>query len=175
VGPRLPGLCWPSGYHNLAPQRAHEPGRARAFPVVDRLVNQAGERDDHALAPGSRIAAAAQFAGRPDGQPGTACARSLRDIELQAESQMQSRLGPAKDSAAGSTPLEFDHLPGAGTHAHDGRVGERRGHRATQPQRTVESTEDDLIAQARQTRELQPTCCARAWWSSKEFPSASTE
>ena len=34
----------------------------------------------------------------------------LRDIELQAESQMQSRLAQAKDSAAGFDPLEFDRF-----------------------------------------------------------------
>ncbi|MDP0977786.1 hypothetical protein, partial [Klebsiella pneumoniae] len=34
----------------------------------------------------------------------------LRDIEVQAESQMQSRLALSKDSAAGFDPLEFDRF-----------------------------------------------------------------
>src|SRR2546427_3001416 len=34
----------------------------------------------------------------------------LRDIEVQAESQMQSRLALSKDSAVGFDPLEFDRF-----------------------------------------------------------------
>ena len=36
--------------------------------------------------------------------------QQLRDIEVQAESQMQSRMALAKDSAAGFDPLEFDRF-----------------------------------------------------------------
>ena len=38
--------------------------------------------------------------------------QQLRDIEVQAESQMQSRLALAKDHTAGFDPLEFDHFTG---------------------------------------------------------------
>ena len=36
--------------------------------------------------------------------------QQLRDIELQSESQMQSRLAQSKDTAAGFDPLEFDRF-----------------------------------------------------------------
>jgi chemosensory pili system protein ChpA (sensor histidine kinase/response regulator) len=80
----------------------------------------------------------------------------LRDIELQAESQMQSRLAQAKDSAAGFDPLEFDRFTRVQELTR--MMAESVNDVATVQrnlQRTVEATEDDLIAQARQTRELQ--------------------
>ena len=80
----------------------------------------------------------------------------LRDIELQAESQMQSRLAQAKDSAAGFDPLEFDRFTRVQELTR--MMAESVNDVATVQrnlQRTVEPTEDDLIAQARQTRELQ--------------------
>lgn len=79
----------------------------------------------------------------------------LRDIELQAELQMQSRLAQAKD-AAGFDPLEFDRFTRVQELTR--MMAESVNDVATvqrQLQRTVASTEDDLIAQARQTRELQ--------------------
>jgi chemosensory pili system protein ChpA (sensor histidine kinase/response regulator) len=80
----------------------------------------------------------------------------LRDIELQAESQMQSRLAQAKDSAVGFDPLEFDRFTRVQELTR--MMAESVNDVATVQrnlQRTVESTEDDLIAEARQTRELQ--------------------
>ena len=80
----------------------------------------------------------------------------LRDIELQAESQMQSRLAQAKDSAQGFDPLEFDRFTRVQELTR--MMAESVNDVATVQrnlQRTVESTEDDLIAQARLTRELQ--------------------
>jgi chemosensory pili system protein ChpA (sensor histidine kinase/response regulator) len=67
--------------------------------LLDRLVNQAGE----VIITRSRLEAelgpAARLAERPDRQPGPA-APQLRDIELQSESQMQSRMAQAKDHCA---------------------------------------------------------------------------
>jgi chemosensory pili system protein ChpA (sensor histidine kinase/response regulator) len=80
----------------------------------------------------------------------------LRDIELQAESQMQSRLAQAKEAAAGFDPLEFDRFTRVQELTR--MMAESVNDVATVQrnlQRTVEATEDDLIAQARQTRELQ--------------------
>jgi chemosensory pili system protein ChpA (sensor histidine kinase/response regulator) len=80
----------------------------------------------------------------------------LRDIELHSESQMQSRLAQTKDSAAGFDPLEFDRFTRVQELTR--MMAESVNDVATVQrnlQRTVESTEDDLIAQARQTRELQ--------------------
>ena len=75
---------------------------------------------------------------------------------MQAESQMQSRLAQAKDSAQDFDPLEFDRFTRVQELTR--MMAESVNDVATVQrnlQRTVEATEDDLIAQARQTRELQ--------------------
>ena len=60
--------------------------------------------------------------------------RQLRDIELQAETQIVSRMEAAKASRAVVRPAGDGPLHAVpGTDAHDGRVGERRGHRAARP------------------------------------------
>ena len=82
--------------------------------------------------------------------------QQLRDIELQAETQMQSRLAQAKELQAGFDPLEFDRFTRVQELTR--MIAESVNDVATVQrtlQRTVEATEDDLIAQARQTRELQ--------------------
>ncbi len=82
--------------------------------------------------------------------------QQLRDVELHAELQMQSRLALTRESAQGFDPLEFDRFT---------RVQELTRMMAESVndvatiqrnlQRTIVSTEDDLHAQTRQTRELQ--------------------
>jgi chemosensory pili system protein ChpA (sensor histidine kinase/response regulator) len=69
---------------------------------------------------------------------------------------MQSRMAQAKDTAAGFDPLEFDRFTRVqeltrlmAESVNDVATVQRNIHRV------VEATEDDLIAQARQTRELQ--------------------
>jgi len=82
--------------------------------------------------------------------------QQLREIELQAETQMQSRLAQAKELQAGFDPLEFDRFTRVQELTR--MMAESVNDVATVQrtlQRTVEATEDDLIAQARQTRELQ--------------------
>jgi chemosensory pili system protein ChpA (sensor histidine kinase/response regulator) len=83
--------------------------------------------------------------------------RQLRDIELQAETQISSRMEAAKAAAQTFDPLEMDRFTRFQELTRDdGRVGQRRGHGAAQGlQRTLQSTEDELAAQARLTRELQ--------------------
>ena len=69
---------------------------------------------------------------------------------------MQSRLAQAKDSQPGFDPLEFDRFTRVQELTR--MMAESVNDVATVQrnlQRTVEATEDDLIAQARQTRELQ--------------------
>jgi chemosensory pili system protein ChpA (sensor histidine kinase/response regulator) len=141
---------------NLAPQRAsaNQAVRVRSQ-LLDRLVNQAGE----VMITRSRLEAElAQLRGSLVDLTGNLdrLRAQLRDIELQAESQMQSRLAQAKDSAAGFDPLEFDRFTRVQELTR--MMAESVNDVATVQrnlQRTVESTEDDLIAQARQTRELQ--------------------
>jgi chemosensory pili system protein ChpA (sensor histidine kinase/response regulator) len=141
---------------NLAPQRAaaNQAVRVRSQ-LLDRLVNQAGE----VMITRSRLEAElrqlrvslSDLTGNLD-----RLRSQLRDIELQAESQMQSRLAQAKDSAAGFDPLEFDRFTRVQELTR--MMAESVNDVATVQrnlQRTVELTEDDLIAQARQTRELQ--------------------
>ncbi len=140
----------------LAPirQASNQAVRVRSQ-LLDRLVNQAGE----VMITRSRLEAELKqlrssltdLSGNLD-----RLRSQLRDIELQAESQMQSRLAQAKDSAAGFDPLEFDRFTRVQELTR--MMAESVNDVATVQrnlQRTVEATEDDLIAQARQTRELQ--------------------
>jgi chemosensory pili system protein ChpA (sensor histidine kinase/response regulator) len=80
----------------------------------------------------------------------------LRDVELQAESQMQTRLAQSKDTAQGFDPLEFDRFTRVQELTR--MMAESVNDVATVQrniQRSVEGAEDDLIAQGRQARELQ--------------------
>ncbi|WP_296445840.1 Hpt domain-containing protein [Rhodoferax sp. UBA5149] len=140
----------------LAPlrQTSNQTVRVRSQ-LLDRLVNQAGE----VMITRSRLdARLGQLRGSLDDLTGNLnrLRNQLRDIELQSESQMQSRLAQAKDSAQGFDPLEFDRFTRVqeltrmmAESVHDVATVQRN------LQRTVEGAEDDLIAQGRQARELQ--------------------
>ena len=123
--------------------------------VIDRLVNQAGE----VLIARSRLDVRVKQAKVSlDDLSGNLerLRQQLRDIEVQAESQMQSRLALAKDHAAGFDPLEFDRFTRVQELTR--MMAESVNDVATLQrnlQRAVEATEDNLVAQARQTRELQ--------------------
>lgn len=140
----------------LAPVRpvSTQTVRVRAQ-LLDRLVNQAGEvmitRSRMEARLGQLRGSLGELAGNLD-----RLRAQLRDIELQSESQMQSRLAQTKDSAQEFDPLEFDRFTRVqeltrmmAESVHDVATVQRN------LQRTVEGTEDDLIAQARQARELQ--------------------
>ena len=123
--------------------------------LLDRLVNQAGE----VMITGSRLEVEL---GQLRGSLGdmsdnlNRLRQQLRDIEFQAETQMQSRLAQAKEQQAGFDPLEFDRFTRLQELTR--MMAESVNDVATVQrtlQRTVEATEDDLVAQARQTRELQ--------------------
>ncbi len=132
----------------------HQSVRVRSQ-LLDRLVNQAGEviitRTRLEARLGQLRSALVDMTGNLERMRG-----HLRDIEVQAESQMQSRLALAKDTAQGFDPLEFDRFT---------RVQELTRMMAESVndvgtvqrnlQRTIEGTEDDLVIQARQARELQ--------------------
>jgi chemosensory pili system protein ChpA (sensor histidine kinase/response regulator) len=123
--------------------------------LIDRMVNQAGE----VLITRSRLESRlGQLRGSLDELTGNLdrLRRQLRDVELQSESQMQSRLAQTKDAAQAFDPLEFDRFTRVqeltrmmAESVHDVATLQRS------LQQTVEGVEDDLIAQARQTRELQ--------------------
>jgi chemosensory pili system protein ChpA (sensor histidine kinase/response regulator) len=156
--------------HVQAPQRALTPqaGTQVAVPraqagqavrvrsqLLDRLMNQAGE----VMITRTRLeqelrqlrGALTDLTGNLD-----RLRNQLRDIELQAETQMQSRLAQAQEAGAGFDPLEFDRFTRVQELTR--MMAESVNDVATVQrniQRVVESTEDDLVAQARQTRELQ--------------------
>ncbi len=123
--------------------------------LLDHMVNQAGE----VMITRSRLdARLGQLRGSLDELTGNLdrLRNQLRDIEVQSESQMQSRLAQTKDSAQGFDPLEFDRFTRVqeltrmmAESVHDVATVQRN------LQRTVEGAEDDLIAQGRQARELQ--------------------
>jgi len=123
--------------------------------LLDRMVTQAGE----VMITRSRLEAElSQLRGSLNDMSGNLnrLRQQLRDIELQAETQMQSRLAQAKEAQAGFDPLEFDRFTRVQELTR--MMAESVNDVATVQrtlQRTVEATEDDLIAQARQTRELQ--------------------
>lgn len=133
---------------------ANQSVRVRAQ-LLDRLVNQAGE----VMITRSRLESRL---GHMKGSMNDLSLnldrlrQQLRDIEVQSESQMQSRLALSKDSAAGFDPLEFDRFTRVQELTR--MMAESVNDVATVQrnlQRVVEGTEDDLIAQGRQARELQ--------------------
>ena len=150
----LPTLATPLA--PLAPlrQMGNQSVRVRSK-LLDQLVNQAGE----VLITRSRMdarlvqvrASLEELGGNLD-----RLRQQLRDVELQSESQMQSRLAQTKDSAQAFDPLEFDRFTRVqeltrmmAESVHDVATVQRN------LQRSIDGTEDDLIAQGRQARELQ--------------------
>ncbi|MBP7502187.1 MAG: Hpt domain-containing protein [Aquabacterium sp.] len=155
VMPSTPAVRLP-GPSQLAPLRvaANQSVRVRAQ-LLDRLVNQAGEvmisRSRLDVRLGQFRSSLTDLSGNLD-----RLRQQLRDIEVQAESQMQSRMALAKDSAAGFDPLEFDRFTRVQELTR--MMAESVNDVATVQrnlQRAMEGAEDDLIAQGRQARELQ--------------------
>lgn len=139
----------------LAPvQRANPTVRVRAD-LLERLLNQAGE----VMLTRTRLEAElGQLRGSLKDLTGNLdrLREQLRDVEVQAESQMQSRLAQAKEAQQNFDPLEFDRFTRVQELTR--MMAESVNDVATVQrnlQRTVQVTEDDLTAQARQTRELQ--------------------
>ena len=123
--------------------------------LLDRLVNQAGEvmitRSRLEAELGQLRGSLGELTGNLDKLRG-----QLRDIEVQSESQMQSRMALSKETSVEFDPLEFDRFTRVQELTR--MMAESVNDVATVQrsiQRTVEATEDDLVAQARQTRELQ--------------------
>ena len=149
-------LARPQGALKLGPLRAaaNQSVRVRAQ-LLDRLVNQAGEvmitRSRLQSHLGQLKGSMADLSGNLD-----RLRQQLRDIEMQSESQMQSRLALSKDTAAGFDPLEFDRFTRVQELTR--MMAESVNDVATVQrnlQRAINDTEDDLIAQGRQARELQ--------------------
>jgi chemosensory pili system protein ChpA (sensor histidine kinase/response regulator) len=135
-------------------QSANQSVRVRSQ-LLDRLVNQAGEVMISRARMEARLTQLRSSLGDLTGNLDR-LRHQLRDVELQSESQMQSRLAQTKDSAQAFDPLEFDRFTRVqeltrmmAESVHDVATVQRN------LQRSIEGAEDDLIAQGRQARELQ--------------------
>ncbi len=140
----------------LAPPRQtnNQSLRVRAQ-VMDRLVNQAGEvmisRSRIEARLGQLRASMTDLTGNLERMR-----HHLRDIEVQAETQMQSRMALAKETSQVFDPLEFDQFTRLQELTR--MMAESVNDVATVQrniQQAVEGSEDDLIAQGRQARGLQ--------------------
>ena len=124
-------------------------------PLLDKLVNQAGEVSIARTRIESQVTLIKGSVG--DLTENLERLRTqLRDIELQAETQMSSRLEAAKGSSKNFDPLEFDRFTRFQEVTR--MMAESVNDVATVQrtlQRSLESAEDELVAQARMTRELQ--------------------
>ena len=149
----LKGLSLPAS-PLLAPVRAGAAVRVRPE-LLDRMVNQAGE----VMISRSRMEAELvtlrsslkELTGNLD-----RLRAQLRDMELQAETQMQSRLAQTRDADQAFDPLEFDRFTRVQEITR--MMAESVNDVATVQrnlQRALEATEDGLVAQGRQARELQ--------------------
>lgn len=123
--------------------------------VLDRMLSQTGEVMTSRSRLETEVQGMRQAVTDMDGSLDR-LRTQLRDMELQAESQMQSRMALASDNAANFDPLEFDRFT---------RVQELTRMMAEAVNdvasvqrnmaRVVRSTEDNLSAQARQAKDLQ--------------------
>ena len=158
----LPTIEWARFGSEEAPSAAtveRVPAAAAAVRVraglLDRLVNQAGEVsitrariDADVKVMQTTLVDLTESLER--------MRRQLRDIELQAETQISSRMEAAKAAAQTFDPLEMDRftrfqeLTRFMAESVNDVATLQRG-----LQRTLQSTEDELAAQARLTRELQ--------------------
>ena len=104
----------PAGIERRTDQRSLEPGAERAMlrvrsDVVDRLVNEAGEIS----VARSRMETEMRVLKESLLELTASVVRlrqQLREVEIQAESQMQARVSLAKDNAEQFDPLEFDRF-----------------------------------------------------------------
>jgi chemosensory pili system protein ChpA (sensor histidine kinase/response regulator) len=133
---------------------SHAAVRVRG-PLLDRLVNHAGE----VMITRSRIES---DVGQLKGSLGDLTDNlerlrsQLRDIELQGETQITSRMEAAKAASQEFDPLEFDRFTRFQELTR--MMAESVNDVATVQrslQRTLQSTEDELAAQARLTRDMQ--------------------
>ena len=123
--------------------------------LLDRLVNQAGEvltsRARLETEVGQLRSSLTDLTSNLD-----RLRQQLRDVELQAETQMQSRMAQSKDAQQNFDPLEFDRFTRMQELTR--MMAESVNDVATVQrslQGALDASENDLAAQARQSRELQ--------------------
>jgi len=141
--------------HSVRSATALAPAVRVRTQLLDRLVNQAGEVMISRSRLDTRVVQMRSALGELGGNL-ERLRQQLRDVEVQAESQMQSRLAQNKDDAQAFDPLEFDRFTRVQELTR--MMAESVNDVATVQrnlQRSVEGAEDDLNAQGRQARELQ--------------------
>jgi chemosensory pili system protein ChpA (sensor histidine kinase/response regulator) len=123
--------------------------------IIDRLVNQTGE----IMTARARMETEMSRSLRTLSDLSVQVQRlrdQLRELELQTESQMQSRQAQVSDAANVFDPLELDRF--TRTQELTRFMAEALGDVSSMQrslQRSLNTTEDDLAAQLRQTRDLQ--------------------
>lgn len=123
--------------------------------LLDRLVNRAGEMITSRTRLEAEVGQVRSLLGDLTGNLDRLRAQ-LRDVELQAETQMQSRLALSKDAQQNFDPLEFDRFTRMQELTR--MMAESVNDVATVQrslQLAIDASEDDLAAQGRQSRELQ--------------------
>jgi chemosensory pili system protein ChpA (sensor histidine kinase/response regulator) len=147
--------------------------RVRA-PLLDRMVSHAGEVG---IARARMEADVGQMQGslRELTDNLERLRRQLRDLELQAETQMASRIEAARSAQQSFDPLEMDRFT---------RVQELTRMMAESVSdvgtvqrsllQTLQDAEDQLAMQARLARDLQDDLLRPGWWSSTPCRTAST-
>ena len=123
--------------------------------LLDRLVNDAGEVMITRSRLDARVGQFRNLLGELSGNL-ERLRYQLRDMEVQAESQMQSRQQLTKDSGSDFDPLEFDRFTRVQELTR--MLAESVNDVATVQrnlQREVNGAEDELLIQARLSRELQ--------------------
>jgi chemosensory pili system protein ChpA (sensor histidine kinase/response regulator) len=152
VSPAAPKAA--AGQRATLPAASHASVRVRA-PLLDRLVNHAGEVSITRSRIESDVAQLkSSLTDLTDNLE--RLRHQLRDIELQAETQIASRIEAAKAMSQEFDPLEFDRFTRFQELTR--MMAESVNDVATVQrslQRTLQSTEDELAAQARLTRDLQ--------------------
>jgi chemosensory pili system protein ChpA (sensor histidine kinase/response regulator) len=135
---------------------AASPGAVRVrVPLLDRMVNQAGEVSIARARLEGDVGALKASLGDLGDNLGR-LRRQLRDLELQAETQIASRMEAAKAAAQDFDPLEFDRYTRFQELTR--MMAESVNDVATVQrslQRALQAAEDDLAVQARLTRDLQ--------------------
>ncbi len=149
------GVAEPTAFSFVAARAsARQTVRVRSQ-LLDRLMGQAGEVMSSRARLDKDVAqlrlALAELTGNVERLRG-----QLRDVELQAETQMQSRMAQSKDTAQSFDPLEFDRFTRMQELTR--MMAESVNDVATVQrnlQRAIDASEDELVAQARQSRDLQ--------------------
>jgi chemosensory pili system protein ChpA (sensor histidine kinase/response regulator) len=148
------GLLWPPHPMTSGARQARTTLRV-ATDVLDRLVNEAGEiMIGRSRVQGSLAAARGSLAELSANLERLRL--QLRDMELQTETQMQSRLALARDTQQAFDPLEFDRFTRVQEITRS--MAESVNDVATvqrQLQRALDGADEQLDAQGRQSRALQ--------------------